>query len=84
MFVTYKKYKKIKDDYNILFECCEKQKIKQNEFVKAILDENLTAIKEICFLRSELEKYKNMYADELQKRLDFAETIRMYDKNKGG
>lgn len=43
---------------------------------KIMLDEARELKKENAALKSQLEKYKKLYADELQKRLELAEKVR--------
>lgn len=44
--------------------------------MKAMLDEARELKKENAALKLQLEKYKKLYADELQKRLELAEKVR--------
>ena len=75
MFVSYKKYKNLQSAYNYLVEDRQKQRMEHSEIIKSLCDEHSIAIKEICKLNSELDKYKKLYADELQKRLELTKLV---------
>lgn len=76
MFVSYKKYKRLKDSYDYLIEDGKKQIAEYDGIIKNLCDEHSAAIREICELKPELDKYKKLYADELQKRLELAKLIK--------
>lgn len=76
MFVSYKKYKRLKDAYDYLVEDRKKQGVECDGIIKNLCDEHSAAIREICELKPELDKYKKLYADELQKRLELAKLIK--------
>ena len=76
MFVNYKKYKSLKDAYDYLVEDRKKQRAEYEGIIKNLFDEHSAAIREICELKPELDKYKKLYADELQKRLELAKLIK--------
>ena len=76
MFINYKKYKSLKDAYDYLVEDGKKQRAKYDGIIENLCDEHLAAIREICELKPELDKYKKLYADELQKRLELAKLIK--------
>lgn len=69
MFVSYKKYKRLKDSYDYLSEDRKKQLTEMSDIVKNMCDNYGKAMKEA-------DKYKKLYADELQKRLELAKLIK--------
>ena len=76
MFVSRKKYKNLKDAYDYLVEDRRKQRVECDGIIKNLCDEHSAAIREICELKPELDKYKRLYADELQKRLELAKLVK--------
>jgi hypothetical protein len=76
MFVTYKKYKMLKDAYDYLLKDRKKQLSEMEALLKTMCDNYCEALKEA-------NKYKELYADELQKRLNLSETVRTYEENNG-
>ena len=77
MFVSYKKYKRLKDSYDYLLENKKKQLTEMSDLLENMCNNYSKAMKEA-------DKYKKLYADELQKRLELAETIQKNKKiNKG-
>ena len=75
MFVSYKKYKNLQNAYNYLVEDRQKQESEHLEIIKSLCDKHSIALKEIEKINSELEKYKKLYADELQKRLELTKLV---------
>jgi hypothetical protein len=69
MFVSYKKYKSLKDAYDYLSEDRKKQLTEMGDIVKNMCDNYEKAMREA-------DKYKKLYADELQKRLELAKLIK--------
>jgi hypothetical protein len=69
MFVSYKKYKRLKDSYDYLSEDRKKQLTEMGELVENMCDNYGKAMREA-------DKYKKLYADELQKRLELAKLIK--------
>lgn len=61
MFVSYKKYEKIKEDK-------EKQTSELCDLLKNMTDNYVKAMEEA-------DKYKKLYVDELQKRLELAKLV---------
>lgn len=69
MFVSYNKYKRLKDSYDYLSEDRKKQLTEMSDLLKNMCDNYGKATKEA-------DKYKKLYADELQKRLELAKLIK--------
>lgn len=69
MFVSYKKYKRLKDSYDYLSEDRKKQLTEMSDLLKNMTDNYVKAM-------VEADKYKKLYADELQKRLELAKLIK--------
>lgn len=61
MFVSYKKYERLKEDK-------EKQTSELCDLLKNMTDNYVKAMEEA-------EKYKKLYADELQKRLELTKLV---------
>lgn len=69
MFVSYKKYKRLKDSYDYMSEDRKKQLTEMSDLLKNMCDNYGKAMEEA-------DKYKKLYADELQKRLELAKLIK--------
>ena len=75
MFVSWFKYKKLLDQRNELL--CVVQSLKQYQREKeSLIPESVSLREEIRELEEDAKKYKQLYADELQKRLELAEILR--------
>lgn len=75
MFVSWFKYKKLLDQRDELL--CVVQSLKQYQREKeSLIPESVSLREEIIKLEEDVQKYKQLYADELQKRVELAEKIR--------
>ena len=79
MFVSWFKYKKLLDQRDELI--CNVQALKRYQREReSLIPESVSLREEIRQLEEDLQKYKNLYADELQKRLELAEKIRKMEE----
>lgn len=79
MFVSWFKYKKLLDERDELI--CVVQSLKKNQREgKGLIPEPSSSREKIRQLQEDLQKYKKLYADELQKRLELAEKIRTMEE----
>lgn len=75
MFVSWFKYKKLLGQRDELI--CTVQALKKYQREREeLIPESVSLREEIRQLEEDLQKYKKLYADELQKRLELAEKIR--------
>lgn len=75
MFVSWFKYKKLLDQRDELI--CTVQALKRYQREReGLIPESVSLREEIRQLEEDVQKYKQLYADELQKRLGLAEKIR--------
>lgn len=79
MFVSWFKYKKLLDQRDELL--CVVQSLKQYQREKeSLIPESVSLREEIRKLEEDVQKYKQLYADELQKRVELAEKIMQMEK----
>lgn len=79
MFVSWFKYKKLLDQRDELI--CTVQALKRYQREReSLIPESVSLREEIRQLEEDLQKYKKLYADELQKRLELAEKIRKMEE----
>ena len=82
MFVSWFKYKKVKDERDELFAAVNTLRIYKRE-KERLIPETVRLQDEIEFLSKQVLEYKKLYADELQKRLDLAEKIKIMEEHDG-
>ena len=81
MFVSWFKYKKLRDDRDELI--CVGQSLKSYQREKeSIIPESLRLQAQIEQLSEDVKKYKKLHADEFQKRLELVEMIRKIEDKK--
>ena len=81
MFVSWFKYKKLKDERDELFAAVNTLRIYKKE-KERLIPESVRLQDEIDFLSKQVLEYKKLYADELQKRLELAEIIKKLEIEK--
>ena len=79
MFVSWFKYKKLLDERNELFAAVNDLKAYKRQ-KERLIPETVMLQDEIDFLSKQVLEYKKLYSDELQKRLELAETIRKMEE----
>ena len=81
MFVSWFKYKKLRDERDELI--CVVQALKTHQREKeSIIPESLRLQAQIEQLSEDVKKYKKLHADEFQKRLELVEMIRKIEDKK--
>ena len=82
MFVRRKKYKELQEKYERMTDLYKttlsQKEIKLKERLSTIEElatRNIYLSEELESVRHKLDKYKQLYADELQKRLELAELV---------
>ena len=81
MFVSWFKYKKLKDERDELFAAVNTLRIYKKE-KERLIPESVRLQDEIDFLSKQVWEYKKLYADELQNRLELAEIIKKSEYGK--
>ena len=81
MFVSWFKYKKLKDERDELFAAVNTLRIYKKE-KERLIPESVRLQDEIDFLSKQVLEYKKLYADELQNRLELAEIIKKSEYGK--
>ena len=81
MFVSWFKYKKLKDERDELFAAVNALRIYKKE-KERLIPESVRLQDEIDFLSKQVLEYKKLYADELQNRLELAEIIKKSEYGK--
>ena len=81
MFVSWFKYKKLKDERDELFAAVNALRIYKKE-KEWLIPESVRLQDEIDFLSKQVLEYKKLYADELQNRLELAEIIKKSEYGK--
>lgn len=89
MFVSRKKYLALKKEFQDWKEGRKKSLLEQagigslDEFAM-MAERNQALYKKNSELSAELQKYKSLYADELQKRVELADKLRSMEEKDGG
>ena len=81
MFVSWFKYKKVKDERDELLAAVNTLRIYKKE-KERLIPESVRLQDEIDFLSKQVLEYKKLYADELQNRLELAEIIKKSEYGK--
>lgn len=79
MFVSWFKYKKLLDERNELFVAVNDLKAYKRQ-KERLIPKTVMLQDEIDCLSKQVLEYKKLYSDELQKRVELAETIRKMEK----
>ena len=80
MFVSWFKYKKVKDERDELLAAVNTLRIYKKE-KERLIPETIRLQDEIEFLSKQVGEYKKLYADELQKRFELLQILNEYENN---
>lgn len=80
MFVSWFKYKKVKDERDELLAAVNTLRIYKKE-KERLIPETIRLQDEIEFLSKQVGEYKKLYADELQKRFELLKILNEYENN---
>ena len=80
MFVSWFKYKKVKDERDELFSAVNTLRIYKRE-KERLIPETVMLKDEIDSLSKQVGEYKKLYADELQKRFELLQILNEYENN---
>lgn len=78
MFVSWFKYKKVKDERDELFAAVNALRI-HNKEKERLIPETVRLQDEIDSLSKQVGEYKKLYADELQKRFELLKILNEYE-----
>ena len=80
MFVSWFKYKKVKDERDELLATVNALRIYKKE-KERLIPETVMLKDEIDSLSKQVGEYKKLYADELQKRFELLQILNEYENN---
>ena len=80
MFVSWFKYKKVKDERDELLATVNTLRIYKKE-KERLIPETVMLKDEIDSLSKQVGEYKKLYADELQKRFELLQILNEYENN---
>ena len=80
MFVSWFKYKKVKDERDELLAAVNTLRIYKKE-KERLIPETVMLKDEIDSLSKQVGEYKKLYADELQKRFELLQILNEYENN---
>ena len=80
MFVSWFKYKKVKDERDELLATVNALRIYKKE-KERLIPETVMLKDEIDSLSKQVGEYKKLYADELQKRFELLKILNKYENN---
>ena len=80
MFVSWFKYKKVKDERDELLATVNALRIYKKE-KERLIPETVMLKDEIDSLQKQVGEYKKLYADELQKRFELLQILNEYENN---
>ena len=80
MFVSWFKYKKVKDERDELLAAVNTLRIYKIE-KERLIPETVMLKDEIDSLQKQVGEYKKLYADELQKRFELLQILNEYENN---
>lgn len=80
MFVSWFKYKKVKDERDELLAAVNTLRIYKKE-KERLIPETIRLQDEIEFLSKQVGEYKKLYADELQKRFELLKILNECENN---
>ena len=80
MFVSWFKYKKVKDERDELLATVNTLRIYKKE-KERLIPETVMLKDEIDSLSKQVGEYKKLYADELQKRFELLKILNEYENN---
>ena len=80
MFVSWFKYKKVKDERDELLAAVNTLRIYKKE-KERLIPETVMLKDEIDSLQKQVGEYKKLYADEFQKRFELLQILNEYENN---
>ena len=80
MYVSWFKYKKVKDERDELLATVNTLRIYKKE-KERLIPETVMLKDEIDSLSKQVGEYKKLYADELQKRFELLQILNEYENN---